>query len=102
MEAVPEVREAMDRGLAVAVETATRTLWHMAIEERSLGALIFWLKCRGGMTIPKQEIEVNVRQTSGAGPFIDSHVLDMAAAHSALLDSPDPDDIDGEFVEVTA
>jgi hypothetical protein len=83
----------MDEGLAVAVETATRTLWDMAIKERNLGALIFWLKCRGGFSI-RQEVQVNV-VPSGFAPTLDDHITEMAARQSALLDA-----VDADWVEV--
>lgn len=48
----PEIRASMDAGLSEATEFCARTLLDMA-GERNLGALIFWLKTRGGYTVPK-------------------------------------------------
>src|SRR4051812_30001869 len=50
----PGLRRAFDEGVAVAIELAARLLWELVIRERKAAALIFWLKVRGGFTVPKE------------------------------------------------
>lgn len=97
-----EIADAMRRGLAKSVEEAQRTLYDMAIRERNTTALIFWLKCRGGMNM-KSEVELSVKP--GIEPARGAEILaDLDArlerfSRISALPGIDDDAIDAEFAE---
>jgi hypothetical protein len=87
MAADPAIRAAMDEGLSEAIEFAARTLFDMA-REKNLGALIFWLKTKGGFNVPKEPTPtpaVIVNIGSQPAPVTLEHVHDMAERQAALL-----------------
>jgi transcriptional regulator with XRE-family HTH domain len=90
LEEDPAAREAMEAGLAEAVEVAASTLFDMAIRERNVACLIFWLKCRGQFSLPRPPA-VAISVSADAPLAISEHVFEMAERQRALLDVPDPD-----------
>jgi hypothetical protein len=98
----PAVRQALDEGLSDGISFAAGKLWEK-IEAGDLGSIVFYLRTRAHWRSAPDTLNVNVRQFGGPAPTIDDHVLDLAARHTALLDSPDPDGVvDVEWSEVTA
>jgi len=94
----PDVKAAYNAGISEVLDLTTKTLLDL-VKERNLGACIFMLRNRFKWTAGAQ-LDVTVRHEPAPMPTIDDHVLRLAAEHSALLDGPDPDLIEGEFTEV--
>jgi hypothetical protein len=95
----PDVKAAYNAGISEVLDLTTKTLLDL-VKERNLGACIFMLRNRFKWTAGAQ-LDVTVRREPAPAPTIDGHVLDLARAHTALLDGPDPDSMtDAEFTEV--
>lgn len=87
MAAEPQIRATMDAGLSEATEFCARTLLDMA-RERNLGALIFWLKTRGGFNVPKEAapaVAVQIHIDATEAPVDFDHVDRLAARQAELL-----------------
>ena len=98
MKESPEFREAYESGLAQGVQRAAEVL-SAGIMNGDIEAAKFFLRARGGFAVSAAQTVVVT--PPGSAPVIDGHVLDLAAKHSALLDSPDPDSVpDAEWSEV--
>jgi hypothetical protein len=94
MQKQPELMQAFCAGLADLVAEAGHVVRNHVLAN-DLDAAKFVLRNKGGWTTPR-DIKVSV-DSGNAPPTIDGHVLDLAARHTALLDSPDPDAPDAEW-----
>lgn len=84
----PSIRAAMDEGLSEATEFAARTLFDMA-REKNLGALIFFLKTRGGFHVPKEAQQVpavTVNITPSSRPVTFGRVAELVRRQTEALD----------------
>jgi hypothetical protein len=95
----PELMLAFRSGLADMQLEAGQVIGHR-MRQGDLEAAKFIAARKAGWTSSR---DIRIAPTAGIPPTIDGHVLDLAAKHSALLDSPDPDSVpDAEWSEVTA
>lgn len=94
----PDIHDAYISGKLTLIARAGHVVGKK-VDEGDLDAAKFVLRTKGGWSTVQN---VHVRGgASGPSPAIDSHVSDLAAEHSALLDAPDPDAIDAEWQDVT-
>ena len=87
----PSIRAAMDNGLSEATEFAARTLFDMA-REKNLGALIFFLKTKGGFHVPKEAppaVTVNLGSQSAPARFDRAAELAEEQARVLALEEAD-------------
>jgi hypothetical protein len=93
------LRDAMDAGVSEGIDFAAGKLMDM-IADGNLTATIFYLRSRAKWRSSDDTVNINIRQAIGTPPGIDDHVMRMAAAHTALLNGPDPDIVDADWTEV--
>jgi hypothetical protein len=86
LETDPKARAMYDGGIAELVEFAAAKL-HGLIAEGNLGAICFVLKTKGGFNVPR-EPPLAIHVAEHVVTIDGSHVLELAARHSALLDEP--------------
>jgi hypothetical protein len=81
----PELRAALDEGLAVFVEDAATGLRQL-VAERNLGAICFALKTRGGFTVrEEQSPAVTINLGSQPATISTAHADELAEQQRAIL-----------------
>jgi hypothetical protein len=99
METDSAVRSAFDSGIAKAVDVASGLVMEK-IKSGDHFCAMWFLRNRAKWSVSASaELTITVRNDAPA-LTITSHVMDMAAEHSRLLDSPDIDAVEAEFSEV--